>query len=366
MIVGYHSPLPPAASGAADYAADLLSALRRHCEVRVGARSANVHLYQIGNNPLHREAHDLALQLPGVILLHDANLHHFYLGSLNREQYVDEFCRQYGAWQRSYAEQLWRDRARSGSDPRFFTTHPMLQRIARSAKAVVVHNPAAAAMVRRHAPETAVLVVPHYFEETHEEAYAVAKLRAELELRGADTLFAVFGHLRESKRLAPVLRAFARARQEVPRMRLLIAGKFVSEDFARAIEPLADAPGVIRMGFLPERSFRLYAHACDVGINLRYPSCGESSGIATRLMGIGKPVLLTEGPEQGMLPEATWLPVPAGVAEEAALADWMGTLARDKRIGAEIGRRAAEHIRSEHDLRKVAHQMVSVLQRYAV
>jgi hypothetical protein len=33
----------------------------------------------------------------------------------------------------------------------------------------------------------------------------------------------------------------------------------------------------------------------DACINLRYPAAGETSGIAIRLMGIGKPVLLTDG-----------------------------------------------------------------------
>ena len=62
------------------------------------------------------------------------------------------------------------------------------------------------------------------------------------------------------------------------------------------------APGVLRLPYLAEREFWLAARAVDACINLRYPAAGESSGIAVRMMGIGKPVLLTEGLESAPFP----------------------------------------------------------------
>src|SRR5437899_1668964 len=88
--VGYFSPLPPARTGVADYAATLLAALKRLGNVEPGARNADVNLYQIGNNQLHRDIYAKALAEPGVVVLHDAGLQHFFLGSLNQAQYVDE------------------------------------------------------------------------------------------------------------------------------------------------------------------------------------------------------------------------------------------------------------------------------------
>src|ERR1700741_2358289 len=68
ITVGYHAPLPPAATGVADYAAALLDALRAFCDVRPHAEEAAVHLYQLGNNQLHRAIHARALGVPGVAL----------------------------------------------------------------------------------------------------------------------------------------------------------------------------------------------------------------------------------------------------------------------------------------------------------
>src|SRR5205085_10857426 len=132
-------------------------------------------------------------------------------------------------------------------------------------------------------------------------------------------LFGIFGYLRESKRLYAVLKTFQRLHREMPRTALLAAGQFVSTDLARAVEPLLTAPGILRLPYLTESEFWLAARTVDAGINLRYPTAGETSGIAVRLMGIGKPVLLTDGPEYGRWAEDACLRIPAGVAERDSL-----------------------------------------------
>ncbi|HXN45258.1 MAG TPA: hypothetical protein VN893_01370, partial [Bryobacteraceae bacterium] len=88
MTVGFFSPLPPARTGVAEYSAALIAALSKHCEVRVGDSGAGVCLYHVGNNPLHAEIYRQALERPGVVVLHDAVLHHLLLGCLDRQAYI--------------------------------------------------------------------------------------------------------------------------------------------------------------------------------------------------------------------------------------------------------------------------------------
>src|SRR5579871_1760924 len=243
MRVGYYSPMPPARSGVADYSATLVPALARVCDLELGARTADVFLYHLGNNLLHREIYERALEQPGVIVLHDAVLHHFLLGTLDERSYVREFCHNYGAWSEDLARDLWRGRGRSSTDPRYFR-YPMLRRVAERSQGVVVHNPRAAAMVRAHAPAGAIFEIPHLFEAPAAIApeFEVIRLRAELGIAPHVFLFAVFGYLRESKRVACVLRAFSRARDAAD-MALLIAGEFVSSDLERSLRgTLADDP----------------------------------------------------------------------------------------------------------------------------
>jgi glycosyltransferase involved in cell wall biosynthesis len=362
--VSYYAPLPPARTGVADYAAALLAALRRHGSVEPHARHGDVALYHLGNNQLHREIYRRALAQPGVVVLHDAVLHHFFLGSLDRAAYVEEFIFNYGEWHRALAEDLWRSRANSGFDGRYFD-YPMLKRIAERSHAVVVHNPAAARMVRRHAPAAAVVEIPHLFAPPElPPGWEVVRMRQSLGVATHECLFGVFGYLRESKRLFAVLRVFDRLRQSCANARLLIAGPFVSSDLARAVAPLVRGSGIVRLPYLPERDFWRAALAVDACINLRSPAAGETSGIAIRLMGVAKPVLLTHGEENSRYPAAACLRIEPGLAEEDSLWRTMFLLTSKKECSLEIGLRASRHIVERHQAVQIAEQYWDTLCAY--
>src|SRR4051812_47729618 len=78
------TPLPPSQTGTADYAADLISELEKLVRLEVFERvprnfkpeTFDAVLYQIANNPFHAQIYDLALRHPGVVVLHEVNLHH--------------------------------------------------------------------------------------------------------------------------------------------------------------------------------------------------------------------------------------------------------------------------------------------------
>ena len=348
MIAGSYAPLPPARTGVADYAAALLAELRRHGTVEVAPARCDVALYHTGNNGLHAAIYRRALEEPGVVVLHDAVLHHFLLGQLAESEYVDEFVYNYGEWNRGLARELWRGRAASGTDSRYFE-YPMLKRLAERARAVVVHNPAAAEAVRRHAPGARVVEIPHLWQEppSVSEAEAV-RYRQEIGVDPGAYLFGVFGYLRESKRLVSVLEVFRRVHRENARSALLVAGEFVSSDLERAVAPMLAEAGVVRRPHLPEREFWVAARAVDACISLRYPAAGETSGIAIRLMGMGKPVLVTEGQESARFPEDGCVRVAAGVAERASLLAHLLLLTSMSGVGSAIGQRGSAHVRSHH------------------
>ena len=356
MKAGFYAPLPPAPTGVADYAAALLAALRRHGSVEPRARGEDVALYHLGNNQLHREIYARALARPGVVVLHDAVLHHFFLGALDRAAYIEEFVYNYGEWNRPLAGELWRGRANAGFDRRYFD-YPMLKRIAERSRAVVVHNPAAARMVREHSAGAAVVEIPHLFAPPElPDGWEVARMRQSLEVPAGSFLFGVFGYLRESKRLFAILRAFTALRRARSNVSLLVAGSFVSSDLERAVAPLLGGPGIARLPHLAERDFWRAALAVDACINLRYPAAGETSGIAIRLMGAGKPVLLTDGPENARYPETACLRIEPGLAEEDSLWHHMLLLTSVRECAREIGTRGSGHIAQRHQAAQVARQ----------
>ncbi len=370
MKVGFFSPLPPAATGVADYSGTLLSWLRQLGDVEIAPEKCDVALYHVGNNALHRDIYRRALAHPGVVVLHDAVLQHLFLGMLDSNEYVEEFVYNYGETSRDLARQLWEQRARSGADARYFA-RPMLKRIATASRAVIVHNPAAAALVREHvrehSPDAQIFEIPHLFERpTLPSPEETRRFRESLGLTPETLLIGTFGHQRETKRLTVLLRAFQRAVQSGADARLLVSGSFVSGTFENAIAPLLQHPGILRTGYLPEPELWRYAAATDLCVNLRYPSAAETSGIAVRMMGIGKPVIFTASEALARIPENACLRLDVGPEEEQMLAGYIAWLAGNREAGLAIGRRAAAHIAQSHAPEKVAREYWEVLAVFGV
>ena len=360
MKLAYHAPLPPADTGVAQYAAALLVPLSKRFEIDANATNA---LYQIGNNGLHWDIYQRALAQPGVVLLHDACLHHLLLGHLDRTAYIEEFVYNYGEWFRQTAERYWERRSASAADPRYFE-RPLLKRLCERALLVIVHNPAAAKAVRDHVPTAQIRCIPHFFQAPRPHSYReVDEYREEvLGLEPGEILFAVLGHLRESKRLDAVLTAFARLRRQGLPIKLLVQGRFVGPDLEAALRLRLSEDGVLRRDFLDEAEWWLQAHAIDVCVNLRWPLAGESSGIATRLMGIGKPVILTRSLETEEIPEVAALKVDPGIAEQEQLEHFMAWLAIQHDARRSIGRHAAIHTQSFHAIDLAARQLGDCLE----
>ncbi len=327
--------------------------------METGASKADIHIYHLGNNRLHGDVYARALTTPGVAVLHDAVLHHFLLGALSKEQYIAEWIYNYGEWRRGLGVELWRERACASVDPRYFQ-FPMLRRIIERSPVVIVHNPGAAAMAFGQGAKH-VVVIPHFCEtgEAPDAASLVAdaaRFREKIGVGPGARLFGIFGYLREPKRVLPCIKAFRRLHAVRPETALLLAGEVVSKDLERILRNEVPHPAIRRLGRLNERDFQAAATAVDCCLNLRYPGAGESSGIAVRLMGLAKPVIVTDNAENSDFPPATVLRVSPGIAEAEELFHHMLLVTTFAEVAREIGSQARLHIGQRHALDQVARQ----------
>jgi len=357
VTLGSHAPAPGSPTGVADYA----ETLRRALEGISGAAHADLYLYHLGNNRLHAQIYERAIRTPGIVVLHDSVLQHFHLGTLTGQQYIEEFVYNYGEWNRHVGEELWNDRAACAVDPRYFR-YPMLRRAVERQYAVIVHNPGAAAIAREHGARE-VRIIPHFFEPAERpDAASTERFRQRIGVEPGAVLFGIFGYLRETKRILPCLGVFRRLHAVMPNTALLIAGEVVSGDLRRMLANMGDQPGVRRIGHLSDEDFRVAAEAVDCCVNLRYPPAGETSGIAIRLMGIGKPVILTESLETSEIPAAAALRVPAGAEEADMLFRQMALVAGFPEIARQIGEETARHIGARHALQDAIEQYRQVIE----
>ena len=175
-----------------------------------------------------------------------------------------------------------------------------------------------------------------------------------------DPLIGCFGFLNMNKRIPQLLEAFASFRHTRPGARLLLVGGAGERfDIDRRLERLGLTEGVERIDYVPEERMWSLMAACDVLVNLRYPTMGETSGSVIRALSLGKPLVVSEVGWFAELPDEVVLKVPVDDFEvatiEAALA-----VATDH--GAQLGAAARAYVSREHALPKVADAYVAALE----
>jgi glycosyltransferase involved in cell wall biosynthesis len=378
--VAYVSPLPPAPSGIADYSAELLPHLAEHVEVELfvppglpapaaaaagglrrrawdelAAPDAGLPLYHLGNDRLYHGAiYDELLRRPGVLVLHEYVLHHMLremtLAHGDGEAWVEALRYAYGRG----GESLGRRSVATGV-PLNPWAYPLFERAVDAALAVIVHNETTARRVRASRPGARLRVVPHHAalggagEAEPEAARRAARRR--LGLADDALLVGTYGYQTPPKRLDVVLRAFARLRAAVPAARLLVVGEVDRRlDLAQLLAAGLGA-GVTVVGRVDDLDeFLAWMQAADLAVNLRWPTGGETSGTVIRLLGLGKPLVVTDAGAFAEIPPPCAARVRPDEREEAVLAESLLTLALDPALRRAMGEAARRHMAEHHSL----------------
>ncbi|MEO7142939.1 MAG: glycosyltransferase, partial [Bryobacteraceae bacterium] len=332
MRVAFFSPLPPQKSGIADYSAALVAELEKLVEVETfSSAPASFHparydiaLYQLGNNPHHGFVYETAIQHPGVAVLHEANLHHLVADLTIRRGDWDAYLREVehdgGATALEYARQYVRTLQR-GPD---YEGLPMLRRVLGRSRAAIVHSACVESELRSAGFTGPVAKIQHgaWIVEPDRLAY-----RQRLGLDVTTPLIGIFGFLKPYKRIAESLRAFRRLVRADPRVKMILVGEPHPElALDSLIQSLGLSDSVRVIGFAPIEDFNGYLAACDIVLNLRFPTVGESSGTLLRSLGMGKAVIVSDIGSFREYPDGVCLKAPVDQSEEDTLFEFLNRL----------------------------------------
>jgi glycosyltransferase involved in cell wall biosynthesis len=172
-------------------------------------------------------------------------------------------------------------------------------------------------------------------------------------------VFGAFGHLNTAKRAPQLVEAFAQVVEQQPDAKLLLVGS-ASEEIhidGRLAEIEQTHPGsVIRLPYVEEdRLWNLIA-ACDVCVCLRYPTMGETSGIAIRALVCGRPLLVSDVGWFSELADDIAVRVPVGDGEVAGIAEQMTALAGNPERRSEMSAAASRYADDDLAVAHVAEQ----------
>jgi glycosyltransferase involved in cell wall biosynthesis/SAM-dependent methyltransferase len=367
MRVAYFSPLPPARSGIADYSEALLESLRPLASVSAFAGAEepfdasrfDIALYQVGNNGFHAFVYETALRHPGVVALHESNLHHLIAEMTIRRGDWDGYVRECeyngGAAARAFAERV--RKLETGPD---YAGVAMTRRLLEAARGVVVHSRFMESEIRAAGFTGPIAVIPHgaWIPRADRHAY-----RDRLGLEVDAPLIGIFGYLKPYKRIAESLRALRRLVKVEPRARMILVGEPHPElPVAETIRSLGLSTYARVLGFQPIEEFTGYMAACDIVLNLRCPTVGESSGTMLRAMGLGKALLVSDIGSFAEFPEDVCLKVPVGAGEEDLIFEYLNLLVSQPEVARELGARARRYVAERCNWASVARQYAGFLE----
>ena len=375
MKLAVFTPLHPVRCGVSGYSEALLPALRQHLEIEVFAGDYEAEalpgragipvrnhkdyrpedfdavLYHIANNPHHSYIYDMALRHPGIVVLHEFNLHHLLADvTIQRgdwDGYMREVEHNGGARALEFARRV---RALdAGPD---YEGVAMNRRLLETSRAVIVHSRFMVDEIRRAGFDVAVQRIPHgaWIPEANRNAR-----RAELGVDESTPLIGIFGFLKPYKRIEECLHAMSRLVQVEPRARMILVGEEHPEYPVRRLIARRQLEPFVRLtGYVPEAELTELIAASDICLNLRYPTAGETSGTLLRALGLGRAVLVSDVGSFSELPDDICMKVPVGEAETDLITEYLNLLCTRPQIADAIGARARHYVATECSWSRVA------------
>jgi glycosyltransferase involved in cell wall biosynthesis/SAM-dependent methyltransferase len=368
MRVALFSPFPPQKSGIADYSAALADELAKIADLEIFSEPRHafdpsrydIALYQLGNNPHHAFVYEAALAHPGVAVMHEANLHHLIADLTIRRGDWDAYLREVEHDSGPAALEYARDYVRTLRRGPDYEGVPMLRRVLANSKGAIVHSACVETELRAAGFDGPVAKILHgaWMVEPERQTY-----RERLGLDDTTPLIGMFGFLKPYKRVAESLRAFRRLVRVSPSAKMILVGEPHPElPLDSLIQSLGLAASVRVLGFTPIEDFNGYIGACDIVLNLRYPTVGESSGTLLRSFGMGKAVVVSDVGSFAEYPDEICLKAPVDQREEDALFDYLNLLVSRPSVARALGARAREWVRRECAWPVVAKQYAEFLE----
>lgn len=361
LHLGIVGPLPPSPTGPATYVANLLPALACRCEVTcfvedVGAvepairacaqvrhlderfsAGCDLLLYHLANNPMHVAVLDAAMSgPPGMVVLHDASIHHLLTDHLVGRGDLDA----HRAWLRSAhaarGDDLGCVRRWGGTEIEQFVFDALAPVLDRH-RACMVHNTFAAAVVRHRSPGLPVFTIPHFAPRVDDLPEPHPGFG-----RPGDVVIAHLGFITRPKRYELLCRAARELADRGYPIHLAFLGEdHTHGDLAAVLSGLHLAERSTVTGWLDDPAFSAAVSAVDVAVSLRWPHVGESSGTLAALLAAGKPVIVEAIGSWREVPEGAVVRTHSSSVED--LAEALESMVASAEARATVGAAAREH-----------------------
>ncbi len=305
MNVAWFSPLPPDRSGIAAYSAELLPLLAarglaietftadnaRDYVWKARRQPYDLTVYHLGNASCHDYMWAYLFRYPGVVVLHDAQLHQARALWLTRrwqprrEDYLAEFRANHPDAPADAGELV-----AAGLGGSLYQHWPFVRLVIERARLTIVHNRRLQQDLRARHPSAAI---EHVAMGVSDPLAPRPPAPRPVGVPGGLVIAAV-GGITPEKRIGRLIRAVSALADRHPTLHLLLVGAasphYDARDEARRWR-VADR--VHLPGYVPDEALGAYLSAADVCACLRWPSNRETSASWLRCLAAGRPTIVT-------------------------------------------------------------------------
>ena len=313
------SPMPPLATGIADYSENQIRALLKNDFAVVDIVTADLSLnypvdprlnlistetfkiryedydcvlYHLGNSPFHDYQLGLLIDFPGIVFVHDASFlswfeHHFHKGNLGAENFQRLLAEELGF----FGVKRYYQRENVSSD--FFAFF-----ILKFSKNIVVHN-----LDAKHIVEKAtqgffknITVIP-LMKEINRFETDRQTVRRDFGFSDDDILVMSFGMIAETKMNFEILEAFLGLSLDIEKtnLKLIFVGEMDGGIYGEALVARAkNNKNVLFTRRVSKEQYNAYLQAADVAVQLRKNFKGESSGALLDTLAAGIPTIVNQ------------------------------------------------------------------------
>jgi glycosyltransferase involved in cell wall biosynthesis len=324
--------------------------------------SFDITIYNFGNHfPFHREIFFLSQRWPGVCILHDFVMHHFFA------EYYFEWAKDpagYGrAMRRLYGtagEQAARSRAigtKGVWETDRVAAFPMFEDLLANARGVLVHSEFLRDKVG------AVFAGPlRKVPLAYQVEMGGSSNKQALGLPPDVPLILSVGHVNPNRCIPLVLQALGRLRRDGLRFSYAVVGQ-CEPSLLASLKALAENSGLADTvhwaGTVSFERLRDYLASADLCINLRFPNIEGASGSIIEQMKCGKAVIVNNSGFFAELPDDSVVKVPPSHHE--ALGNEIERLLREDDARREMGRRARIYAEQEFSASNYASRLSDFL-----
>src|SRR5262245_10471535 len=362
MRVAWFSPFPPVRSGIAAYSAELLPRLESRFVIdsypeaaahdfvwRARRNPYDLVVYQLGNATCHDYQWAYLANYPGLVVLHDAKLHHARARRLLQSGRFDD-----------YRAEFWYDHPHARRDVVEYSVAglggtvayfwPMLRVVMATARAVAVHSPLVAAELRADYPDAVIETIRMGVPALAPSADARRSVRRAQSLPENAFVFAAFGKVTAEKRGTAMLVALgALASEGVPAYLMLVGDAEAYTTLADELAARGVADRVRVTGHVEDEAIADHLAAADACLCLRWPTAQESSASWLRCLAAARPTVLSDLAHLADIPGEVALRVDL-LEEDAALLAAMRQLARDSALRERLARAGHQYWSARHRL----------------